>query len=161
MKKYTAEQIYDAYDQIKLKLSALKREIGEDMFDVTLELKFKRPDGTLVPVKISCNKDVLDVIEKYGACDAEDLAQAKKWIEEDESEERQRQREIEATCQELDEAHEDYARSVQWYQTRRQDILKMFFGDKFNPELLDRIWTSADFERVLKEMETKKEAKEE
>ena len=55
-----------------------------------------------------------------------------------------------------EEAQSDYEDARDKYKASLQDILERFYADKFDPELLDRIWTSADFERVLKEMEVKR-----
>ena len=143
MKKYTAEEIYGICRDITNQLGVAKqealKEYGDDYeADAALELKFKRPDGTHVQVKISSSEDVLELVEKYGYCDAEELAKARELLKQDAE-----KTPVQKACEELDktyaelsywkirlgdaeadyeEAQSDYEDACDKYKTSLQDI---------------------------------------
>ena len=178
MKKYTAEEIYGICRDITNQLEVTKRgalkENGDDCeCEVTLELTFKQPDGTRVPVKISSADDVLELVEKYGYCEAEELAKAREMFKQDAA-----KSPVQKACEELDkafaelihwqlmldEAHSDYeeARSdyekaqstyedaCDTYEEKRREILKKLFGDDYPQKYDDLVKKPQDLRRLMK-----------
>ena len=164
MKKFTAEQIYKLCRNIVNQLEASKqaelKEYGDDYeADAALELKFKRPDGTHVQVKISSSEDVLELVEKYGYCDAEELAKAREMLKQDAE-----KTPVQKACEELDkayaelihwqmmldEAHSDYEDACDEYEEKRREILKKLFGDDYPQKYDDLIKKPRDLRQLLK-----------
>lgn len=171
MKKFTAEQIYNLCRNIVNQLEASKqeelKEYGDDYeADAVLELKFKRPDGTHVQVKISSSEDVLELVEKYGYCDAEELAKAREMLKQDAE-----KTPVQKACEELDkayaelmhwqlmldeahsdyeEAQSDYEDACDKYEEKRREILKKHFGDDYPPKYDDLIKKPRDLRQLLK-----------
>lgn len=164
MKKFTAEQIYKLCRNIVNQLEASKqeelKEYGDDYeADAVLELKFKRPDGTHVQVKISSSEDVLELVEKYGYCDAEELAKVRKMIEQDDAKTSERKAceelnkayaELRDTFTDLNDAQAEYERACDRYKKKRLEIIKRLFGKNYPRNYADCIKKPWDLERVLR-----------
>lgn len=178
MKKLTAEQIYKLCRNIVNQLEASKqaelKEYGDDYeADAVLELKFKRPDGTHVQVKISSSEDVLELVEKYGYCDAEELAKARELLKQDAE-----KTPVQKACEELDKAYaelihwqmmlddaeedyeearsdyekaqSDYEDACDEYEENRREILKKLFGDDYPQKYDDLVKKPQDLRRLMK-----------
>ena len=164
MKKYTAEEIYGFCHGITNQLEVTKREAlkesGDDCeCEVTLELTFKQPDGTRVPVKISSADDVLELVEKYGYCEAEELAKAREMLKQDAA-----KSPVQKACEELDkafaelihwqimldEAQSTYEDACATYEENRREILKKLFGDDYPQKYDDLVKKPQDLRRLMK-----------
>ena len=178
MKKYTAEEIYGICRDITNQLEVTKREALKESDDdceceVALELTFKQPDGTRVPVKISSGEDVLELVEKYGYCDAEELAKARELLKQDAE-----KTPVQKACEELDKAYaelihwqmmlddaeedyeearsdyekaqSDYEDACDEYEEKRREILKKLFGDDYPQKYDDLIKKPRDLRQLLK-----------